>query len=310
MSTMVKVQNTLSENFTNDEYTTFAERFFEFTGKFNPVDIGIVPADLSAFSTDMLLLRDIVSQSRISDQTVKINVLNTEINHIISFVFNSIDRARTVNIPAMRDAGIHLHNVKSPYVGIQRLSEAKKPSQVQGLVSDLSKEENTAAVVALKLAELIEKLDETNNDLIRLIAQRLEEQTASRLEAGHTVRARMVQLYDRMTNLAFAKSITAPTDKTTEYITGLNALINATNAAYHQRIAQQKVQKAKTPSVVGTTKGVVIHNLPRGEDYKVTDIAGRIIAQGTSGGATTDIATPVGEYTVFMLEKEYKVVVK
>lgn len=307
---MIKVAKSLSRYCSNDEYTTFGMRFHSLTSNYTASELGIPDSLLDEYRRELDLLTNIISQSRISDLTARIGRAKTVRDQLVTYLMGTIALSRKAPLDATAAAAVHLYNVTKPYISIQRLSSWKETSQIDSLILDLNKVENSPAVVILHLNEAVEKLADTNNEYKHLFAQRLEQNTASRLEAGKTVRTRMDRLYDTITQLSFVKSIADPTPRTAQYIASLNAIIGETNAAFRQRVALQKAQKAKHATVVGTGKGIAIHHLPIGEPYRIADIADRTVAQGTSGGALTDIAARVGVYWVEMQGKRYEVVVQ
>ena len=92
----------------------------------------------------------------------------------------------------------------------------------------------------LALANILTELESANDEYASLTEQRTEERAANRLDESKKVRARMDELYDYISTVAFVQSVAHPTEATATFVTNLNALIDETNALYNQRIAQAK----------------------------------------------------------------------
>lgn len=227
------------------EFSNFMNRVFDLLGKATAEELGYLQADYTAFMNDMMLLRDIVSQSFISDQTEKMNELEGMRDHLVVYLLTTIKTSRTLPIASVQKAAISLYNATKTYIGTQDLPNQQETAQILGLINDLSKEENSVHVQTLKLADVIEKLDEINNDYARLTAERTNEQAAAQLEAGKIVRQRMTEQYDRITTLVFAKSITAGNAKTETFIRDLNALISEVKGLYNLRKGIAKANEEK-----------------------------------------------------------------
>lgn len=242
---IIKIQAIRLGKLNLKEFSNFVNRVFELLGTATPAELGFTPESYTAFMNDMMLLRDIVSQSHISDQTAKMAELENTRDDLVVYLLTVIRTARTSPIAAIKAAGIPLYNATKPYIGIQNLPNQQETSLIIGLINDVSKAENTAHVLALRLADTIEALDDANNGYARLTAERTAERTATQLEQGKTVRLRLEALYDNITTLIFVKSVSAPNAKTAAFVTNLNALIHEIESLYNLRIGIAKANKEK-----------------------------------------------------------------
>ena len=76
-----------------------------------------------------------------------------------------------------------------------------------------------------------------------LTSDRAESQLANTIENAKEVRKLVDKQYDKISTLAFVKSVSQPTDEVSKFIASLNKLIDDTSTAYKQR---NKMKKIKT----------------------------------------------------------------
>ncbi|MBQ4057102.1 MAG: hypothetical protein IJD32_08415 [Bacteroidaceae bacterium] len=113
------------------------------------------------------------------------------------------------------------------------------------MVLDLSKEENTVHVSTLGLTEYVNELNLTNTRYQTLTDQRTQSRETAKTDNSKTIRTEMDALYDYLSTVAFCMSVVTPTEDTARFVTQLNAIIDETNTAYNQRIAQVKAAEER-----------------------------------------------------------------
>ena len=197
--------------------------------------VGITDGELEAFDADVEKLGDVVSQSRVSDETAQMAEADKERDDLIVYFNAQVSNERKSPIEAKRTAAIGLYNVTKVYVGIQKLAGQQETQQVNGLLQDLAKEENTARVEALNLTEVVEAIRTANRKYESLTAARTNARAAVTLENSKTIRARLDELFDDMLTISFVYSVAYPTADTATFIAQTNALIDEVKAAYNQR---------------------------------------------------------------------------
>lgn len=177
-------------------------------------------------------------QSRISEETAEIAEVDSEEDAIIVYINATIRNAKSSPLSDKKVAGTTLYNATKPYIGIQRLPQRQQVQKVSGLLSDLAKEEVASHLETLGLIEEVERLDTLNARYLSLLTSRADSQIANAVEASKPIRTEMDAQYDEMITTAWAFSIATPSDALTNFIAFLNKLIDDTNTAYNQRMAQ------------------------------------------------------------------------
>lgn len=117
---------------------------------------------------------------------------------------------------------------------------------VQGLLNDLTKGELTAHVQTLGLTDEVSELGSLNSRYSSLLDARTNSQIVNAVEAAKPIRLEMDGLYDEMITTAWAFSIATPSEDLTNFVVFVNKLIDDTNTAYNQRIAQSKKKEEET----------------------------------------------------------------
>ena len=130
-------------------------------------------------------------------------------------------------------------------MGCQRLPVQQKTGQINALLYDLRKEEAAGLVNLLGLNEVLDRLEALNGRYMTLTGERTHDRAAAKLEDSKSVRKRMSQYYGYLTAMAFAQSVTLPTEATARFIKLLNALIDETRALYNLRIGQVRAYREK-----------------------------------------------------------------
>ena len=189
------------------------------------------------------LLTDIVAQSRVSDETAEIAVVDKEADDLITYILSAIRNARQSPVKTQREAATTLYNATKIYAGIQQMAQRQEVQQARGLLTDLAKPDLKAHVQTLALQPAVDQLSTTIDRYASLLESRATSQVATNLGAAKPVRKKMNTLYDEMTTVAFAFSIAVPAAELSTFITKLNKLIDDTTTAYNQSRAQMKAAK-------------------------------------------------------------------
>lgn len=247
----------------NAEYTNFMNRFYALAfPASNPTDdgsgspseivlsdgnpsLGITGDEQIAFKNDLDLLTDLVSQSRISDETASMQDLDKQRGDLVVYLTTTISQARKSPIATQSATAQSLYNVIKPYIGIARLANQQETAQIQGLLADLSKDTNAANIASLGLSDIVIALREANDEYARLTSQRTSAKAAAMKEDSAAVRARLDERYDDMTTMAFVQSVANPSDEASLFVSEMNALISETTALYNQRMGVARANKEK-----------------------------------------------------------------
>lgn len=247
MKDITRVAKINLDRLNNAELINFITRYLELiyeakegdvpaTGK----ELGMDVEDVMQLEEELATMNDIVSQSRASHITAKLEVLHKDRVKMMTYFLSSVRIAKTSLDAAIREAGTSLYNVVKPYFALKRRPLQQLTVIINGLVIDANKPGNVAFVRKLSLGDAVEKLSTLNETYADLTAQRTNEREDNRLEDSKSVRARINPLYECTSTLAFATSVTAGNEIRSTFINHLNALIGDTTAQYNQRTAQTK----------------------------------------------------------------------
>ena len=246
MRTIVKIKEFGITRLNNAEYTNFSNRVLSLVNQAGTLEpeggsaLGIEEEVTEEYGTLGGTMGDIVAQSRISDRTAELTVVDKQRDDLVVYLFKLLRSKKSSPLTEERKAATSLYNLLKPYVGCYRSPGQQETVQIRGLLTDARKAENLPNVEALALANILTELESANDEYASLTEQRTEERAANRLDESKKVRARMDELYDYISTVAFVQSVAHPTEATAAFVTNLNALIDETNALYNQRIAQAK----------------------------------------------------------------------
>jgi len=250
MATILKPQSISLSRLNNAEYTYFAGQIVNRILADTAEALHVPTATLAAYRANHEKMVEIVAQSRISEETAEIAEVDSEEDAIIVYINATIRNAKSSPLSDKKVAGTTLYNATKPYIGIQRLPQRQQVQKVSGLLSDLAKEEVASHLETLGLIEEVERLDTLNARYLSLLTSRADSQIANAVEASKPIRTEMDAQYDEMITTVWAFSIASPSDALTNFIVFLNKLIDDTNTAYNQRMAQSG--KASEAEKTGT----------------------------------------------------------
>ena len=233
MTAILKPNDINLARLNNAEFTFFAGQICTYVNEGTVEALHVPQETYSAFSANYNKLVDLVDQSRIASETVRITELDKQIDDLLSFFFSTVKTGYNHPIEAKRTAARALQNMMKPYFGVQSLPQRQQVQTVDGLLKDLKKKENKAHLTALGLSEELVYLEEMNAEYMLLI----ESRAANPVESAKPIRTVMYDQYDEIVTTAWAFSIASPSDALTAFITKVNKLIADTNLAYNQRMA-------------------------------------------------------------------------
>lgn len=267
MGTYLKFIEFSTNNFNNAEYLSFLRRFrallpFPEQGSDRPeieslsVDesngipaLGVSAEQVATLDAVISQLTDLNNQSRISQETETLNETDKQRDNVALYILNRISNSATLPLQEEREAGKYLWNIVKPYAKITYLPLNQETETIKGLLVDLRKPGNTSAVQALGLTTYLNELERLNNLYDSLAAQRVAERLASSADNSKVVRVQGDDIYDDITSLAFAWSLTNPSDEATAFIRSVNALISDAKTAYNQRMGQKKKKELDRPEI-------------------------------------------------------------
>ena len=245
MKEIVKIKTFSLHKLNNAEYANFANRMLNLAADAGPEALGVDDADLDRYSVLLTQLNDLVARSYASAETAELAELDKQRDVLGKYIIDTVAAAVDVPLASKAAAAKALSLVLKPYKGFHDLPNQQETVVVSGMVLDLSKEENTAHVQTLGLTEFVNELNLTNTRYLTLTEQRTQSRESAKTDNSKTLRTEMDALYDYITTVGFCMSVVTPTADTARFVSQLNAVIDETNTAYTQRIAQVKAAEER-----------------------------------------------------------------
>lgn len=229
----------------NAEYAFYMERLDTLLLEATLVKLNIPEALHNGFKDNLKLICDVVAQSRISDETVLIAKLESEVIKLVVYLLGHFRTEKSSPIPEIQEAATSLYNYTHTYLKLQTLPLGQMIQKVRGLTADLAKPDAAAAVEVLGRTNVVTQIAELNERLADLVNKRAAKQIAAHLVAGKAVREKMNIQYDDITTIASATVVLHPCDEVNAFAVAFNKLSADTRTAYHQRLAQTDTKKPK-----------------------------------------------------------------
>lgn len=289
MKSVIKITQMGLAKLNNAEYTNLSNRTYALISAATPAALGLEDSDLARYYELLGTMRELVAQSRISNETAEMEKLDKERDDIGVYIITTVRNSRKSPLSAIATASTRLYNVLKPYTGFQKLANQQETVKVSGMVADLKKPANASDVQALGLTELVTALEQANNQYEALTIQRTENRAASKIDNSKNVRAEMDVLYDYFMTLAFVESVAKPTDATAKFVQSMNALIAEVNTLYNQRTGSTGGANSSTSGGGGTTGGTTGGDgTTSPDDGTDAPDTGGDVTPGTGGSETPD----------------------
>ena len=238
MSEIISIKPFKRTKLNNNEYAYFSTQILALMTSATATVLHVPQSLVDAYAANVDKLTDMVSQSRIADETALIADVDKRADDLIVYFFDALRSEKKSPIASKRDAATGLYNALKPYVGCQRLPQRQQVQSMRGMLTDLAKEPLVAHVATLALADVVEEIGHVADEYGALLEQRSESQAANDMGPVKNLRVEMDGQYDYITTMAFAFSVAEPSDALTTFVASTNRLIDDTNKAYNLRTGQ------------------------------------------------------------------------
>lgn len=273
--------------------------------------INITTALMAEWEKNINAEIEINQHARAMSETKQLIEINRDRNITISYFFKAIDNAKNSSVQAERDAYEKLEPELRNYRKIQALEYEKKSSLIRGLLFDTEKPEIKPLIALLKLTNTLSILAEQNDSFEIVFNTRADRRVDKSVEKSAIARKRTDANFSLACDLIYASQLlcTVPDDlvQIQRLIDEMNELIAEYKIIYHSTR-----KRHNAPTVIGSNRAVIINYLPKGNTYRVIDIADTIVGEGISAGNRIKISVPVGVYIVLLngVEWEKEITVK
>lgn len=223
----------------NAEYSSVATRFVSRVTATGLETLNVPEEYFTLYQARKAVLTNLISMSRISDETSKINEVEAKIANLLKFIHSVIGSARNTPIAAKQEAGTILYNTTHSYLYTHKLPQQQMLETVNGMLTDLSSSKLEVHIKTLNLETEVETLTLLHAQLTVLLDSRAEVQMVISEENSKIVRQDMDELFEMMMAIIWAYSLTNPSEEIKSFIKSINKVLFDTETAYNQRIAQR-----------------------------------------------------------------------
>ena len=190
------------------------------------------------FQTLSVKLKDLIRQSRVAKETVKIQQMEEEIDDILVSILGVIRSSMKSPVASRRDASTELYGAIRTYADAYRKAMRYKMGLVDSLLYDLAKSELSVLVTALGLDGEVESLTLKYAQCKVLLDSRSDAKVKASADKTLVIRKEIDELLDIMVTCIRSLYYKNPTDELAQLILSLNQLLADSETNYNQRIAQ------------------------------------------------------------------------
>ena len=193
---------------------------------------------------------DISKVSQVSAETRLMQKKDAERDRLVSYIMGTIRNAQLLPDEDTVEAALRLAAVVRPYNGIQNEGFDHETADINGLLADLKKAENTADVTKLGLTPILTQLEAANKEFDALYAKRMTADTGTKRPLAKKIRPETDAIYDRVILTLQWNYLTGTTPIEPGVIAtlaeNLCKLADRIDADYNRSAAQKK-KKPKQP---------------------------------------------------------------
>ena len=196
--------------------------------------------DMQRMQTLLSQLQNNVARSMALAETPELQAMDRERTSLAQYIITNVRNAQNLPIKAKAEAAKALYVVLKPYTGFYANPMLQRTSIIDGMLYDLSQEDNAAHVTTLGLGDCVESLTLTNAKYKVYVEQRTVSRSALRGPESTVLRLEMDALYKYVTTVAFAHNVVTPSEDIDHFIFYVNDILSEVNTSYNQRMAQKK----------------------------------------------------------------------
>ena len=205
-SSCYRYNNALHMSFHDHMHQVFAGYLEDYLTKLN-----LTQAIVDEYGDDVEVEQDLNRKSSANTNTIKMDEEDAERDRLLSVMFYMVSNGLKASKAAVKAAAQQLDVVLRPYKGAQGAADDAETSLIKGLILDLRKEENTAAVTTLGLDATVDELEEANNNFDAAKNKRTSERALTEGDNLKDARSKTDTVYQNMCTLISAAALMAAT---------------------------------------------------------------------------------------------------
>ena len=214
--------------------------------------IGVPAAKITEYKGCLDVEGELNLETQANSNTQRMLKKDAERDRLLSFLFNTIRAYQFSPEAAEAEAADELEIVVRPYYRIQKAGLDKESAAIDGLLIDLRKAKNTPHLTALRLTNVLSKLETANAEFRQVYAERTSARADDKeLPAAKDARAKTDAVFDRIAFILQAAyySGTAPVERTLigSIVKQMNQRMEETYEKYRYSLAQKRAADKKKP---------------------------------------------------------------
>ena len=240
MSGIITIKTIGLDKLNNYEYNYFSEQFLVLINAATAEKLHVSSTLVESYSTNVNKMRDIAVQSRTADETALIADVSKEARSLVVYFFNVLRSEKQSPIAANKTAATGAYNALKPYSGLYNLPQRQQVQALRGLVTDMRKPTIADYLTTLGQGEMADSLSDVAEHFAALLEQRSTNMAANNLGSAQPLREVMTGQYQYIATIAFAYSVSMPSEELSTFVTSVNRLIDDMNKSYNLRTGKSQ----------------------------------------------------------------------
>lgn len=240
MSDIITIKTIGLDKLNNYEYNYFSEQFLVLINAATAEKLHVSSTLVESYSTNVNKMRDIAVQSRTADETALIADVSKEAKSLVIYFFNVLRSEKQSPIAANKTAATGAYNALKPYSGLYNLPQRQQVQALRGLATDMRKPAIADYLTTLGQSEMADSLSDVAERYAALLEQRSANMAVNNLGSAQPLREVMNEQYKYITTIAFAYSVSMPSEELSTFVTSVNRLIDDMNKSYNLRTGKNQ----------------------------------------------------------------------
>lgn len=214
--------------------------------------IGVPTAKITEYKGCLDVEGEINLETQANSNTQRMLKKDAERDRLLNYIFGTIRTGHFSPDATEATAADELEVVVRPYTRIQKAAYDIESADIDGLLIDLRKAKNTPHLTALRLTNVLSKLETANAEFRKVYAERTSTRADDKdLPAAKDARAKTDAVFDRIAFILQAAyySGTAPIERTLigSIVKQMNQRMEETYEKYRYSLAQKRAADKKKP---------------------------------------------------------------
>ena len=240
MSDIITIKTIGLDKLNNYEYNYFSEQFLVLINAATAEKLHVSSTLVESYSTNVNKMRDIAVQSRTADETALIADVSKEAKSLVIYFFNVLRSEKQSPIAANKTAATGAYNALKPYSGLYNLPQRQQVQALRGLATDMRKPAIADYLTTLGQSEMADSLSDVAERYAALLEQRSANMAVNNLGSAQPLRDVMNEQYKYITTVAFAYSVSMPSEELSTFVASVNRLIDDMNKSYNLRTGKSQ----------------------------------------------------------------------